>query len=116
MTPRTPTPSRPRSHAPTTAGASARVVVENVNHPGARRAVDGAKYQAMRRAILRVLPSRSPGLTLAQLSTAMLPHLPDSLFPGGAQAGWWLKTVQLDLEAKQMITREKVTPLRLFRS
>ena len=37
-------------------------------------------------------------------------------FPGGAHAGWWLKTVQLDLEAKRIIVREKTTPLRLHRS
>jgi hypothetical protein len=30
--------------------------------------------------------------------------------------GWWAKTVQLDLEAKGIITREKIRPLRLHRS
>ena len=110
-----PTP-RQRPHALIAGGAAARVVVENVNHPSKRRAVDAAKYQTMRRAILTVLPSRSPGLTLAETSTAILPHLPDALFPGGAHAGWWLKTVQLDLEAKKVITRETMTPLRLHRS
>ena len=69
----------------------------------------------MRRAILRVLPRRSPGLTLADLAAAIRPHLPEALFPGGAKAGWWLKTVQLDLEAKGAVTREKVTPLRVWR-
>lgn len=80
-------------------GGTARTVVENINHPGKSRAVDARKYQAMRRALLKVLPSRTPGLTLADTLTAVLPHLPAALFPGGAHAGWWLKTVQLDLEA-----------------
>lgn len=91
------------------------VIVENINHPASRRTVDAGKYQAMRRALLKVLPSRSPGLTLAQAVTALLPHLPASLFPQGAHAGWWFKTVQLDLEAKHQIVREKTSPLRVRR-
>jgi hypothetical protein len=43
-------------------------------------------------------------------------HLPEDLYPGGAKAGWWMKTVQLDLEAKGAIVREKTTPLRLHKS
>jgi hypothetical protein len=97
-------------------GVIARIVVENVNHPGKRRPVDAANYQAMRRTLLKVLPARSPGLTLAEAFRAVVPHLPDDLFPGGAKAGWWMKAVQLDLEAKGIITREKTKPLRLHRS
>lgn len=111
--------SRPRSTRPTRspkrADRLARVAVENVNHPGKRRLVDVKKYQAMRRALLKVLPVRAPGLTLADTVTALLPRLPADLFPGGAHAGWWLKTVQLDLEAKNIIGRERTTPLRLRR-
>jgi len=69
----------------------------------------------MRRAVLKVLPRRAPGLTVAELFRAMLPQLPASLFPGGAKAGWWMKTVQLDLEARRIIAREKTTPLRLHK-
>lgn len=93
--------------------STARVAVENVNHPGRTRLVDASRYQAMRRALLKALPSKGPGLTLADLSRAVLEHLPQDSFPGGARAGWWLKTVQLDLEAKGIIAREKTTPLRL---
>ena len=78
--------------------------------------MDAANYQAMRRTLLKVLPRRSPGFTLAEMFRAMLPHLPAGLFPGGAKAGWWMKTVQLDLEAKGIIKREKTKPLRLHRS
>ncbi|MGZ3553479.1 MAG: DUF6958 family protein, partial [Vulcanimicrobiaceae bacterium] len=38
--------------------------------------------------------------------------LPDDLFPKGAKAGWWAKAVQLDLEAKSIIAREKTRPVR----
>jgi hypothetical protein len=106
--------SRRAPRSSSNATGTARTVVENVNHPGKSRPVDSKKYQAMRRALLNVLPPRTPGLTIADTLTAVLPHLPGSLFPGGAHASWWLKTVQLDLEAKQVIAREKTTPLRLY--
>ncbi len=108
-------PARLSRRSANTDGTS-RIAVENVNHPGMSRPVDAAKYQAMRRALLKVLPPKTPGLTLADTFTAVLPHLPAPLFPAGAHAGWWLKTVQLDLEAKKVIAREKTTPLRLHRS
>jgi hypothetical protein len=105
---RPPTRSAARAHA-----VPDRVIVENINHPGSGRQVDAAKYRAMRRAILRVLPSRAPGLTLADALTAVLAQLPPALFPEGAHADWWFKTVQLDLEAKRVIAREKTSPLRV---
>ncbi len=46
---------------------------------------------------------------------AVVAHLPEDLFPGGATAGWWAKAVQLDLEAKGAIAREPVKPLRWHR-
>ena len=88
------------------------VVVENVNHPGKKRRADATHYNAMRHAVLKVLPRRSPGLDYARMTRAVLPHLPATVFPGGARASWWLKTVQLDLEAKGIIEREKTKPLR----
>ena len=93
--------------------ASEKVQVENPNHPGSVRYVDRAMYSAMKQAFLRLLPDSSPGLTLAELREAIPANLPSDLFPGGAKVGWWAKTVQLDLEAKGIIVREKVVPLRL---
>ena len=86
-----PASQRPSRRSNNTAG-TARVVVENVNIPGKSRPVDAANYQAMRRTLLKVLPPRSPGFTLAETFRAVLPHLPADLFPGGAKAGWWMKT------------------------
>jgi hypothetical protein len=43
---------------------------------------------------------------------AVVLHLPRDLFPGGAKAGWWAKTVQLDQEAKGTIVRDTGKPLR----
>src|SRR6266568_3828865 len=31
----------------------------------------------------------------------VIAQLPEELFPGSARSGWWMKTVQLDLEAKE---------------
>lgn len=94
---------------------TAKIQLENVNHPGKTQAADPVKYEAMRRAFLSVLPAAAPGLTVAELRQCVLPHLPEELFPGGATAGWWVKAVQLDLEAKGIVAREKATPLRLHK-
>ena len=92
-----------------------KVTVENVNNPGRVERVDAAKYHAMRAALLAVLPAATPGLTVAEAKARLVPLLPEALFPGGATAGWWLKCVQLDLEAKGVIAREQSKPLRLHR-
>ncbi len=95
---------------------AAKVVMENVNSPGGHVVrVDADKYNAMRRAILASLPKSASGLTVAELKQRVLPLLPEDLFPGGAKAGWWLKGVQLDLEAKRLIARIDSKPLRLHR-
>ena len=91
---------------------SGRVTVENVNVPGYTTQLDATKYNAMRAAILTVLPTKAPGLTQAEIRQAVPVHLSEDLFPGGAKAGWWAKMVQLDLEAKGIIDREGTKPLR----
>lgn len=92
-----------------------KIEIENVNKPGSIERVDRAKYLAMREALLAVLPSQPPGLTPAEAKEALLPRLPDDLFPGGKTAGWWLKAVQLDLEAKGAIKRAPRKPVHLYR-
>jgi hypothetical protein len=84
--------------------------------PGRKTRIKADKYEAMRRALLAVLPRRSPGLTQAEMFKAVSSHLPQDLFPGGATANWWAKTVQLDLEAKKILARENSKPLRWYRS
>ncbi len=89
---------------------SERITVENVNVPGYTHAVDARMYHAMLQALMQVLPTHSPGLTQAEMLAALIPHLPEELFPSGAKAGWWMKTVQLDQEAKGTVVREKIKP------
>lgn len=92
-----------------------KIEIENITSPGRITRVDADKYQAMRQAVVKVLPVTSPGLTAAEMLEGVVGHLPDDLFPQGAKAGWWLKAVQLDLEAKRVITREETKPLRWFK-
>lgn len=92
-----------------------RIEIRNAVTPGHVQRVDRAKYEAMRDALMAALPSGPPGMTVADAKAALLPHLPEALFPGGAKAGWWLKAVQLDLEARGAIHRAKGSPVRLFR-
>jgi hypothetical protein len=91
------------------------VVVRNINHPGKTSHLDARMHQAMKRAFLAVLPRSAPGLTFAEISERLLPLLPQELYPDGAKACWWAKTVQLYLEDKRVIERERVRPLRLHR-
>jgi hypothetical protein len=96
--------------------ATAKVQIENVGQPGKTYSADAAKYGAMKKAMLKVLPAASPGLTVAEVQDRVVAHLPEELFPGGAKSGWWMKAVQLDLEAKGIVKRTKTSPLRLYKS
>src|SRR5688572_24199603 len=92
-----------------------KIEVENINHPGKTRLVDAKKYSAMKAAILRHVPVQPPGATLAEIRSKPEPELPTALFPGGVKSGWWFKTVQLDLEAKGVVTRASGSPVRLHK-
>lgn len=93
-----------------------KIAIENVNKPGQVKHVDADMYAAMKRAFLKILPTRPPGLTEAELRERVTAELPATLFPQGAKAGWWTKTVQLDLEAKGVVARQKTKPLRWRRA
>jgi hypothetical protein len=92
-----------------------KIEVENIGQPGKTYRVDAAKYAEMRDAVLAVTPTEAPGLTPAQIIEAVKPHLSEALFPGGETAGWWVKCVQLDLEAKGVLKRARNAPVRLCR-
>jgi hypothetical protein len=97
--------------------SNTRIAVENAMSPGHTYTVDVKKYNGMKSALLKVLPKKAPGLTGSEMSEAVLLHLPETEFPGGAKSGWWLKCVQLDLEAKGIVVRETSSkPLRWHRA
>lgn len=92
-----------------------KIEIENVGQPGKTYRVDGDKFNAVRAAVLTALPTAAPGLTVSYLIAAVRPTLPPDLFPGGEKAGWWVKAVQLDLEAKRVIARADKPPVRLYK-
>ena len=94
---------------------SDKIAVENVNQPGSTTRVDATKYNAMKSAILAAMPKGGAALTNKEMRAALDPHLSVEHFPGGATAGWWLKCVQLDLEAKGVLERQLSKPLRFVR-
>jgi hypothetical protein len=103
--------------SPLSKPARPRVTVHSFISPNHVTQVDALKYEAMRRSLMKVLPRNKPGLLHAEMARQVLLHLSPDEFPGGAKAGWWLKCVQLDLEAKGVIERDpKAKPLRWHRS
>lgn len=92
-----------------------KIMIENINIPGKTYLVRKDKYEAMLKALEVVLPMESPGLTQNEMfdKTALL--LPEDLFPNGRTVAYWVKTVQLDQEAKGNLIREKTKPLRWYR-
>lgn len=89
--------------------------IEIENSPGWTERVDKAKFTAMRDALLSVLQTEPPGMKAPDAKAALLPHLPEDLFPGDDKAGWWLKAAQLDLEVKGTIARAEKPLVRLYR-
>lgn len=94
---------------------SDKIEVENINTPGRTERLDRTKYMAMRAALLAALPDTAPGMTVAQAQEALLPHLSETDFPERQKAGWWMKAVQLDLEAKGIVKRAPKRPVQLYR-
>jgi hypothetical protein len=94
----------------------AKLKIENVLQPGKTYTVDAEKFEAVKTALLEVVPTVPPGMTPAEIKKALLPLLPQDLFPGGEKAGWWMKAVQLDQEAKKVLVRSEKPPVRLRKS
>lgn len=92
------------------------VVVRTPNKPGYTARVEAVKYEAMRKAMMKVLPGKAPGLTQAEMWDALARAAPKSVFPDRGKVGWWMKSVQLDLETRKVIIREDTRPLRWHRA
>ena len=91
------------------------VVVRTPNRPRSSWRVDAVKYEAMRKAMMKVLPRKAPGLTQQEMWEALARLAPRSQFPDRGKVGWWMKSVQLDLETKKVVIREHTKPLRWHR-
>jgi hypothetical protein len=86
------------------------VQVLNINVPGKTYPRDAAKYEAARKAFLKVMPKTGAGVTQSEMMALMKKALPASVW--GTTQGWWTKTVQLDAEARGEVTRDGGKPLR----
>jgi hypothetical protein len=70
----------------------------------------------MREAILRVLPSEGPGLTLAEILDAVTPLLPEAQFPDRKTIVWYGRTVPNDMIVSGLIDPVPNTqPMRYLR-
>ena len=98
-----------------TKAKSPKLKIENVLQPGKSYNVDPVMFKAMKTALMKVVPSAPPGMTPAEIQKAVMPHLPQDLFPDGDKAGWWMKAVQLDQEAKKVLARSEKAPVRLWK-
>ena len=88
------------------------VTVENLKKSGKTHQLNAVKYNAVRDAMSRVMTKDASGLTIADIKSTTLTHLPDDMFPSGNKLGQWQKSVQLDFQAKGVIKRAATKPLR----
>ncbi|KPP87097.1 MAG: hypothetical protein HLUCCA08_04030 [Rhodobacteraceae bacterium HLUCCA08] len=77
--------------------------------------VNRARFEDMAQALMAVLPDGPPGMTVPEAKAALLPRRDPAVFAGGDKAGWWLKAVQPDHEARGLIARADTLPVRLYR-
>lgn len=89
-----------------------RIEIQNVNHPGKTYRVEAEPFNAIKATLLKVMPREGAGLAQAEMVAAVKAAAPRDLFPGGERAGWWAKSVQLDMEAKGELVRLPGKPLR----
>lgn len=84
-----------------------RRAIERVStlHPAGKSGVriDRAKYDAMRRALLRCVPAAAGGIALAELARRVPAHLDRTVFGPKAGVTWYLIAVKQDLEARGLL-------------
>jgi hypothetical protein len=88
------------------------IEVFNVNHPGRSSFVSKDKYKEVKRVLKDYMPDKSPGLTQDEMASLVIEHVSGKVFEDRTKAGWWMKSVQLDLEAREVMIRENSRPLR----
>jgi hypothetical protein len=71
-------------------------------HPAGKQGVniERAKYDGMRRALLRVIPARRSGVAFKDLGPLVEPLLDRGVFPTPTKVLWYVTTVKQDLEAR----------------
>jgi len=90
------------------------VEVFNINTPGKSSFVQKDKYDEVKRVLKKLMPRKSPGLTQNEMADLVRENVSVEIFEDKNKSGWWMKTVQLDLEARTVIVREKTKPTRWY--
>lgn len=96
--------------------ADDRIETLNITPGSGGTRIDRAKYDAVRKAILKAVPARGEGIPFKALPAAVEENLPGGEIPGGGNTSWYTTTVKLDLEARGEIHRVPGSrPQRLLR-
>ena len=95
-------------------GKLEKIEVFNVNKPGSSSFVQKDKYEEVKRVLRELMPAASPGLTQDEMAALVVENVSGTVFEDMNKAGWWMKTVQLDLEARQVMIRESTKPARWY--
>jgi len=77
----------------------------NINTGRANGRIPLKRYNAMKRALLKVIPRRSDGVAYAQLKQLAPRHLPAWWHDEGWSVAWHIAVVKLDLEARGELER-----------
>lgn len=78
--------------------------------------IEKAKYDGMRRALLKVIPRRKDGVLFRELRTLVEPHLDRQVFAGTSRS-WYATVVKQDLETRGTIEQVPgARPQRLRRT
>lgn len=86
------------------------IEVFNVDTPGKSNFVQRDKYEEVRSILLNNLPTKLPGVSENEMMILVESQASDKLFPKKETLGWWVKIVQMDLEAKGLLLRTKSQP------
>lgn len=91
-----------------------KIEVFNINNPGKSSFVQKDKYEEVKRGFKEYMPNKSPGMNQDEMARLVIEKVSDTVFDDKTKAGWWMKTVQLDLEARRVMFREKTKPIRWY--
>jgi len=78
--------------------------IRNPNTGRSDGTIDRDKYEAMKKALLEVVPADDEGVPFGELAERARPLLPEPLFEG-ASLRWYTTTVKLDLEVRGLLER-----------
>ena len=93
-----------------------KVVLLNGNTGRKGPRLDGGKYSAVRKAILKAVPRSPRHIGFAALIDLVRENLPEGEIPGGGSIPWYVTTVKLDLEARgELVCDRECSPQTLSR-